>query len=837
MRVTLSWDIANADPAIRAWRIYGNPEPGLRARGRFLRELPATERDTTFDVEEGEWEFRVLGVKRDETETPWETASSTKSGLFFGRGVKTQPDAPEEIGGGLTGDGGLRVEVKTRAPDEQLNKVQLIGGPPASVYSIAGPGFGHLLGEFPEARADLLADDAGRVLSADFRLDGQGMTTDRRLWVRAMGYDGTPSTATERTLYPPERGNFDARVVASVNGAAGTYSGFAAPGATDGWEAAATYGFRAKKLPLVGSADWSDWGAVGGSGLFSSLLTIGRYLDNAKIQTDEVDLGASMLFQLDTYHEAHRRDSAWGTKTLREWNSVPGIPGEHRRMRHDRPHAGWTMREVLVGGEPRQPIRDVWWEYVASNSTPVSTAEDDWARLVPGQWIRARYFRVRLRFEEPLPWFRFATGNVQVAVLRPRTTSSSTGSPEGVVAGPRGMFYVDESTTPDTLYFKTTQTGNTGWIAVEEDGAATAAVVAHLAVSNPHSQYQLQAAKDTAGGYAGLNGSTKIPVALLSLMVGDAGAGGTAGLVPTPMAGDASKYLKGDGTWGAVGGGSTPTGTGFRHVTAGVEDGASALVTEADQSTSDVTTQDVTSTKHGYAPKSPGDSSKFLDGSATPAWSTAPGRLRAVYVYGSGTGATHTPASGTTLCAILAIGAGAGGGGGDITVGIGAGGGGGAGAVVRKLWTVSGNITYTVGALGGGGAAGNNAGTDGGDTTLSGTGLAITAKGGKGGASMAAGTTFTSAAGGATQAGTTGGDVSAPPAPGFAGRRFNGTLCFGGDGAGGPMGGGGAGATVNADGGAATGYGAGGGGGSAQSGADRAGGDGTGGLIVIEEYW
>lgn len=463
MQVTLSWDISNPDPSIRAWRIYGNPDPTTKARGRFLRELPVSESDTTFDVEEGEWEFRILGVKRDETETAWDTATATRSGLFFGRGVKNVPDPPEEIGGGLVGDGELRVQVKTRAPDEQVNKVQLIGGPPTTVYSIAGPGFGHLLDEFLEGRADLLGDDVGRVLSSSLRADGQGMATNRRLWIRAMNREGTPSTSTERTLYPPPRAQLDGRVVASVNGVSGALVGFATPGATDAWEASATYGLRAKKLPTTGSADWADWGTVGGSGIFSGLLTLGRYVDNAKIRTDEIDLGATMLFQLDCYHEAHRRDSAWATKTVREWNSVPMIPGEHRRMRHNRPHAGWTMREILVGGEPRQPLRDVWWEYVAGTSTPVATTEADWKRIVPGQWVSARYFRVRLCFEEPLPWFRFASGNVQVAVLRPRLVETGASSPEASVHAPLGATYLETTSVPPRTWKKTTQTGNTGW--------------------------------------------------------------------------------------------------------------------------------------------------------------------------------------------------------------------------------------------------------------------------------------------------------------------------------------------------------------------------------------
>lgn len=43
--------------------------------------------------------------------------------------------------------------------------------------------------------------------------------------------------------------------------------------------------------------------------------------------------------------------------------------------------------------------------------------------------------------------------------------------------------------------------------------------------------------------------------AILNSFVGDSGSGGTKGLVPAPTTGDATKYLKGDGTWATVVGG------------------------------------------------------------------------------------------------------------------------------------------------------------------------------------------------------------------------------------------------------------------------------------------
>ena len=76
----------------------------------------------------------------------------------------------------------------------------------------------------------------------------------------------------------------------------------------------------------------------------------------------------------------------------------------------------------------------------------------------------------------------------------------------------------------------------------------------------------------------------------LNAVVGDSGSGGTKGLVPAPGAGDAAagKFLKADGTFAVPPGSgmSTPTGTGFVHITSGSEDGAARAV---DLSTADVT--------------------------------------------------------------------------------------------------------------------------------------------------------------------------------------------------------------------------------------------------------
>lgn len=321
----------------------------------------------------------------------------------------------------------------------------------------------------------------------------------------------------------------------------------------------------------------------------------------------------------------------------------------------------------------------------------------------------------------------------------------------------------------------------------------------------------------------------------------------------------------------AAGGGSTPTGTGFRHVTAGVEDGAAALVVNADVDAAAA----IASSKlaDGGQIPSAGEKAALVGTSGTPGGANAyvtnadsrntnaraptahasdhadggsddvvkPGRLRSTTYLTSGTGATHTPTSGTTHCRIRLWGPGGGGGGSDgFTSQAGSGGGGESGGYCEVWWANSGNITYTVGAGGVAGTAGNNAGSPGSaSTTVSGTGLSCTAKFGAGGGSMFAGTSFAKAAGGSGTTGTTGGDFNVEPSAGGDGRRVGASNSWGGDGGQAPFspGGPGRGATTTDVGATASGYGCGGGGAASQGNTDKAGGTGGGGFIIIEEYY
>lgn len=210
-----------------------------------------------------------------------------------------------------------------------------------------------------------------------------------------------------------------------------------------------------------------------------------------------------------------------------------------------------------------------------------------------------------------------------------------------------------------------------------------------------------------------------------------------------------------------------------------------------------------------------------------------PALKKTIYAAGAG---NHVPDAATRYMEVEMIGGGGGGGGADGDAGTaGVGGGGGAGGYLRKLYTapLAASYAYSVGAAGPAGAAGNHAGTAGGDTTFG----ALTAPGGNGGASVANGTTQVTVAGGGATAAPTGGDINIPGESGSSGYRLDGSTTFGGDGGHSMLGSRGRGAiSASTTGVAAVGYGAGGGGGRANNATDRAGGNGGGGIIIVREY-
>ena len=212
-------------------------------------------------------------------------------------------------------------------------------------------------------------------------------------------------------------------------------------------------------------------------------------------------------------------------------------------------------------------------------------------------------------------------------------------------------------------------------------------------------------------------------------------------------------------------------------------------------------------------------------------------------IYTSGSAATHTWDARTTQAIVRMVGAGGGGGGakaGGVSGNQGAGGGGAAGGYLEKLLTAidvtaTPTATYTVGSkgTGGTGSSGSN-GNTGNDSTLVFNAVTYTAKGGLGGNGVTVSAT-NSTLGGDGQA-PTNGDVNVKGQPGGSGFASGSTICASGQGGGGPFGQGAIGAHSVGAGNAAQGNGAGGSGGVASSAASNNGGDGTDGIIVIDEY-
>src|SRR3990167_5062236 len=104
------------------------------------------------------------------------------------------------------------------------------------------------------------------------------------------------------------------------------------------------------------------------------------------------------------------------------------------------------------------------------------------------------------------------------------------------------------------------------------------------------------------------------------------GAGTVASLLDVTTHATASSGIHGSGTAALATTSQITTHAGLTatHCVAGTI-AAKADITDTVIVLADITTNDVTSTKHGFAPKSPANTGLFLNGGATPAWAAPPG--------------------------------------------------------------------------------------------------------------------------------------------------------------------------------------------------------------------
>lgn len=124
---------------------------------------------------------------------------------------------------------------------------------------------------------------------------------------------------------------------------------------------------------------------------------------------------------------------------------------------------------------------------------------------------------------------------------------SGSSTPTLAVTGTTSVSGTNTGDQTITLTGDVTGTGTGSFAATIANSAVTLAKMANMA---------------TASFIGRTTASTGVPevlsatqsTAILNTMVGDSGSGGTKGLVPAPASGDATKYLKGDGTWATISG-------------------------------------------------------------------------------------------------------------------------------------------------------------------------------------------------------------------------------------------------------------------------------------------
>lgn len=208
---------------------------------------------------------------------------------------------------------------------------------------------------------------------------------------------------------------------------------------------------------------------------------------------------------------------------------------------------------------------------------------------------------------------------------------------------------------------------------VSENNAETAETNAETAETNAEAA-QVAAEAAQAAAEAAAAGVLANPMTT----TGDIIVGGASG-TPTRLASpsDATRFLDGSGAYDTV--------------------------KDSDLSLSDVTDNDVSTTKHGFVPKAPNDPTKFLRGDGTFAVPGGSGGLVAVQVFTAS--GTYTRTAGVTKAIVELVG----GGGGSDTDTAGCGGGGG-GGYAKKYITPGTTETVTIGAGGSAGDIGNGGG-------------------------------------------------------------------------------------------------------------------------------
>jgi hypothetical protein len=331
------------------------------------------------------------------------------------------------------------------------HRMQVIEGPSAEQ--------GRLLHEYEVLPDGVSAPDAPRRVTEGFPIAGTGLGATRTIHLRAMSLDGRPGASVSRVAFSPGGDGYYGHSIASIAGA--TLSGFPAAGATDPFEYDATDGVRLRAIPAISGG--AAWGTVAGG--LTITHRVGPYLGAAKVESNEVDLGADVRFVLDIYDEVRRRSGTFPLKAIAALSIMPICPEGYEPYRDDTAlHPGWLAREAQGDGKARNPIRPqhARWEFVIGTSASVPHADADYRPYIPGMWLKGRYLRVRLVLAEPTCHWQVTCPNATVVARIPRLHTTHAGTPEAAVTAPPGSSCLD--TSNGVLYRKETGIGNTGWL-------------------------------------------------------------------------------------------------------------------------------------------------------------------------------------------------------------------------------------------------------------------------------------------------------------------------------------------------------------------------------------